>query len=196
MHEHVINGVHTWGEYSGNRPYEDQYKSIQCGQRILREKLGVYFDGRVFTPPAHKYDENTLRALEALGFEILSASSYISVEARLYYGIGKLLGRTSLFGKRISYSGQQLPGHRIRELSGALDVDMNRGNPKLKTTSTLVSEFQRARSTSPVVGIVFHHNYLNASKLRVLREFAGFLRSTPGLKFQLIEDIADGPTAF
>ena len=144
-HEHVIDGVHTWFEYSGNRPYEDQYESIQRGQRILHERLGRYFDDRVFTPPGHKYDENTLRALEALGFEILSASSYTSPQARLYYGFGKLLRRTTLAGKRVSYNGQRLPGHRLLEVSIALDVDMakdQRGNPIVKTSSQLIREFQ------------------------------------------------------
>jgi hypothetical protein len=195
MHEHVINGVHTWFEYSGNRPYEDQYESIQSGQHILRERFGSYFDDRVFTPPGHKYDENTLRALEALGFEILSASSYTSPQARLYYGFGKLLRRTSLAGKRISYSGQRLPGHRLLEVSIALDVDMakdQRGNPITKTSPQLIREFQQARRNTRVVGIVLHHSGYTPQKRDALRDFVGFLRSTPGLSFQLIEDVAEG----
>ena len=196
MHEHVSNGVHTWSEYSGNRPYEEQYESIQCGQRILRDKLGSYFDDRVFTPPGHKYDENTLRALETLGFDILSASSYTALQARLYYGVGKFLRRTSLLGRRISYNGQRLPGHQLCEVSVALDVDMSKGNPILKTPARLISEFQQARRSARVVGVVLHHNCYDPSKLEVLRDFVGFLRSTPGLSFGLIEDVADDLTTF
>jgi hypothetical protein len=193
MHEHVNNGVHTWFEYSGDRPYEDQYESIQCGQRILREKLGSCFDDQVFTPPGHKYDENTLRALEALGFQILSASSYTSPQARLYYAFGKLLGRTSLLGRRISYSGQCLPGHRLREVSVALDVDMSKdrsGNPIVKTSSRIIREYRRASRNTTVVGVVLHHSGYDRQKLETLRDFVAFLRSTPGLSFRLIEDVA------
>jgi hypothetical protein len=195
MHEHVNDGVHTWFEYSGNRPYEDQHESIQCGQRILREKLGSCFDDRVFTPPGHKYDENTLRALEALGFQILSASSYTSPQARLYYGFGKLLRRASLLGKRISYNGQRLPGHDLREISVALDVDMTkdvRGNPIAKTSTTLIREFQQASRNTRVVGIVFHHSCYDHRKQEILHELISFLRTVPGLSFRLIEDVADG----
>lgn len=195
MHEHVNDGVHTWFEYSGNRPYEDQHESIQSGQRILRQKLGSCFDDRVFTPPGHKYDENTLRALEALGFQILSASSYTSPQARLYYGFGKLLRRTSLLGKRISYNGQRLPGHDLREISVALDVDMTkdvRGNPIAKTSTRLIRELQQASRNTGIVGVVFHHSCYDHRKQEILRELISFLRSVPGLSFRLIEDVADG----
>jgi hypothetical protein len=194
MHEHVVNGVHTWFEYSGDRPYEDQHESIQCGRHILREKLGSCFDDRVFTPPGHKYDENTLKALEALGFEILSASSYTSLQARLYYEFGKLLGRTTLLGKRISYNGQWLPNHRLREISVALDVDMSkdlRGNPIVKTSSDLIREFEQASRNTRVVGIVTHHGGYDRQKLETLAEFVAWLRSTPRLAFRLIEEVAD-----
>ena len=199
VHEHVTNGVHTWFEYSGNRSYEDQHQSIQCGQRILREKLGSWFDDRVFTPPGHKYDENTLRALEALGFEILSASSYTSLPARLYYQFGKLLRRTTLFGKRISYNGRLLPGHHLREISAALDVDMTmdpQGNPIVKTSSRLIREFQQARRNTKLVGVILHHGCYDRRKLETMRDFVVFLKSTPGVSFRLIEDVAEEPEAF
>ncbi len=196
MHEHVVNGVHTWHEYSGNRPYEDQHNSIQCGQRILREKLGSFFDGRVFTPPGHKYDDNTLRALEDLGFQILSASSYTSFPARLYYKLGKLVRRDRLLGKRISYNGQLLPGHRLREISVTVDADMATnvfGNLILKTSSDLIREFRRASHVSRFVGIVLHHARYKNRGLETLRDFVGFLKSLPGVSFRLIEDIAETP---
>ena len=199
MHEHVVNGVHTWFEYSGNRPYEDQRESIQTGQRILRGKLGSCFDDRVFTPPGHKYDENTLTALEALGFEILSASSYASRQARLYYQFGKLLGRTMLLGKRISYNGRWLPGHDLREISVALDVDMSkdlRGNPIVKTPSRLIREFEEASRNTRVVGVVTHHSCYDHEKLESLREFVACLTSMPGLSFRLIEDVAEDLETF
>jgi hypothetical protein len=186
--------VHTWFEYSGNRPYEDQRESIQCGRHILREKLGSCFDDRVFTPPGHKYDENTLRTLEVLGFQIVSGSSYTSLGARLYYQLGRLLRRTTLLGKRISYNGRSLPGHDLLEISVALDVDMSkdlRGNSIVKTSSTLIREFRQTARHTRVVGILLHHSGYDRRKLETLRDFVGFLRSLPGVTFKLIEDVAD-----
>jgi len=196
MHEHVVNGVHTWFEYSGNRPYEDQHQSIQCGQRILREKLGSYFDDRVFTPPGHKLDDNTLRALESLGFQIVSASSYTSLQARLYYKVGQLLGRTNLLGKRVSYNGRWLPDHHLREISIALDVDMTMdsdGNPIVKTSSRLIREFQQARRNTSVVGVLLHHSCHDRRRQQTLRDFLSFLKSDPGVSFRFIEDVAEDP---
>jgi hypothetical protein len=199
MHEHVVNGMHTWFEYSGNRPYEDQYQSIQCGQRILSEKLGPYFDNRVFTPPGHKLDNNTLRALENLEFQIISASSYTSLQARLYYKVGRLLRRTNLLGKRVSYNGRWLPRHRLREVSVALDVDMakdSKGNPIVKTSSRLIREFRQARRKTKFVGIVLHHGCYDRRRQETLRDFLGFLKSTPGVSFRFIEDVAKDLDAF
>ncbi len=51
-------------EYAGNS-YEDQYASLEKGQKILKEHE-IHTD--IFMAPAHSYDYNTLKALRELGF--------------------------------------------------------------------------------------------------------------------------------
>lgn len=57
-------------EFSGV-PYEIQVERLATGKRILESQFGhsVYS----FIPPWGNYDENTLRAVEAAGFSIISA---------------------------------------------------------------------------------------------------------------------------
>lgn len=57
-------------EFRG-RPYEEQVERIDRGRRFLEEGLGARI--RIFIPPWNSFDTATVRALEALEFEILSS---------------------------------------------------------------------------------------------------------------------------
>ena len=56
--------LNALSEYAGNS-YEDQYASLEKGQKILKEHE-IHTD--IFMAPAHSYDYNTLKALKKLGF--------------------------------------------------------------------------------------------------------------------------------
>ena len=56
--------LNALSEYAGNS-YEDQYASLEKGQKILKEHE-IHTD--IFMAPAHSYDYNTLKALRELGF--------------------------------------------------------------------------------------------------------------------------------
>jgi hypothetical protein len=58
-HEDHRNGALTYEEFGGHRPFDDQLAAIGEGRRMLVEMLGSDFNGDVFTPPCHKYDEAT-----------------------------------------------------------------------------------------------------------------------------------------
>lgn len=53
-------------------PYDVQLKKLSAGKQILDSLLGT--DIKVFVPPFNTYDDNTLRVLESLGFEVISGS--------------------------------------------------------------------------------------------------------------------------
>ncbi|MBO5911510.1 MAG: DUF2334 domain-containing protein [Elusimicrobiaceae bacterium] len=55
-------------EFAGH-PYQLQYEKIKKGKAIL-ESHGIFTD--IFFAPSHSYDENTLKALAANGFNYLS----------------------------------------------------------------------------------------------------------------------------
>lgn len=55
-------------EFAGH-PYKEQYRRLKEGKKIL-QKHGIETD--VFFAPAHSYDNNTIKALSALGFHYIS----------------------------------------------------------------------------------------------------------------------------
>lgn len=197
-HEQEIAGEHRWSEFDGGRPYAEQLRDIADGRRLLEERLGDSFDGRIFTPPCHKYDEGTLRALAELGFEILSAGVKVDLASRLYYRVGSALGRVTLAGKRVSYHLDRVPvltpGVRLAEVSVCIDVDEDvdaHGHKIDKSLEVLWREFERCSARLPVVGVMLHHGrYGTPQKLGTLRGFVRRLKNHPGVRFRSIQEIA------
>jgi hypothetical protein len=194
-HERRHGARSRWDEFGGHRPYPDQYGSIAAGRARLDALLGSALSGRVFTPPAHKYDAETLRALVELGFSVLSSSVHPQPLARIANAAGRALGRVDLFNRSISYHPAIVPGTSLREISVAIDVDEDEnwlGRRRIKGTQDLVREFARARRVLPIVGVMLHHDtYANGRKIATLRDFLQRLKADPKVRFATIEDLAD-----
>jgi hypothetical protein len=194
-HEHTVGGERSFAEFSGGRSLADQQAAIGRGRELLQARLGEDLGPAVFTPPCHKYDRNTLRALQALGFTVFSAGLQTAPAARAYYALGRGLRRVSFLGKRVSYHGARIPGTTLLELSGAIDVDEEcdaRGEKIRKSAEDLHAEWQRLEPLGlPVVGVMLHHqNYVDHGKLEALRGFLGYLRRDPRVRFRSLESIA------
>lgn len=159
-HFQIIDGEQVNSEFGGGRPFEEQLAVIREGRDALQRDLGESFSPDMFTPPCHKYDDETLRALGDLGFSILSAGIRTDLPSLVYYAIGRLLGRVSFLGKRVSYNLRRTPDVRLCEISCSIDVhediDPNGGRID-KTVDMLWDEFQSFRRRLPAVGIMLHH---------------------------------------
>lgn len=193
-HEQRLGGERVWSEFAGGRSYDAQHADIAAGRRLLEERLGPELDADVFTPPCHKYDAQTLRALAALGFTVLSAGVRTDRLSRLYYAAGRALGRVSLLGARVSYHGAATPVAGLAEVSCCIDVDEDQdaaGNKLVKDAERLGAEFAAARAVLPVVGVMLHHErYQEPGRLETLRRFVAALREDPAVRFAPLPAIA------
>jgi len=61
-------GIHSYSEFAG-LPLVEQQRRLELGRRLL-EKRGLH--ARVFMPPAHGFDRNTLKAMKKVGLEALT----------------------------------------------------------------------------------------------------------------------------
>jgi len=198
QHAQVLRGRPVYSEFAGGRPYAEQHRDIAAGRDRLRAALGDAFDASIFTPPCHKYDGSTVRALQALGFRVLSAGVRIDLPARLFYRFGRALGRATLLGQRISYHPgprRGVPGEPpLVDVSVCIDVDEEKdatGARIEKDADRLWREFERARTRTDCVGVMLHHDlYDRAGKLAALRTFVGRLKAEPGVRFATIGAIA------
>ncbi len=195
-HKQVIGGREEFSEFDGGRGLDDQRRDIEAGRRVLERMLGADFDGRIFTPPCHKYDEATLRALEDVGVEVLSAGVRTGRGARCYYRVGGLLRRVAFLGKRVSYHGRRIPRTTLVEVSACIDVDMHYGAEVERGLDDLWREFEHCRTRLDVVGVMLHHAcYTRESKVVTLRRFVERLQADPGVTFRSIQDVAAAAAA-
>ncbi len=69
-YSHQMREYETWTEFTG-MDYARQLDKLSKGKKLLEEMIGTTVT--TFIPPYNTYDLNTLKALEVLGFSILSA---------------------------------------------------------------------------------------------------------------------------
>lgn len=185
-HCQEIEGVRVATEFAGQRSFESQFRDIEEGRNRLSAALGDSFSPDIFTPPCHKYDAQTLRALGDLGFATLSAGVRGDWGSQAYYRIGRALGRIELLGKRVSYHQRRTPDSRLTEVSVSIDVheDVDRlGRRMDKTVEHLWLEFDYVRSRLPAVGVMLHHQACDTpGKQQALRDFAHRLVGDPAVR--------------
>jgi len=193
-HQQDLRGRQRWSEFAGGRAYEEQLADIRAGRELLRGELGHAFDADVFTPPCHKYDATTLRALRELGFRTLSAGVRVDAAARLYYRLGGALGRISLLGGRVSYHGRPTPGGGLTEVSVCIDVDEDqdlRRRKLVKDDGRLWRELETCSAVLPAVGVMLHHaRYDDEDRLATLRRFVRRLKQHPRVRFDTLPAVA------
>ena len=132
--------------------------------------------------------------LAELGFEILSAGVRFDPLSRTYYGAGRLLGRVSWLGRRVSYHGRRLPGGALAEYSVCIDVDEDvdaAGHRVEKDADRLWAEFVACRAARRTIGIMLHHDrYADPTAVDVLRTFLRRVKGEAGVRFGTIGDFA------
>ncbi|MFK7897267.1 MAG: DUF2334 domain-containing protein [Myxococcota bacterium] len=185
-HFQIIDGERVTSEFGGGRPFEEQLDAIREGRNALVQELGDSFSPDMFTPPCHKYDEQTLRALGDEGFSILSAGIRADLPSRIYYAIGRALGRVSFLGKRVSYNLKRTPDPRLVEISCSIDVheDCGADGERIdKTADMLWAEFEFFRARLPAVGIMLHHQACETpEKQSALKQFVERLQRDPDVR--------------
>ncbi len=183
-HEMVVRGKRVWREFGPERCYAAQLADIVSGKAILEDRLGPI---TLFTPPQHKYDGNTLRALERSGFETLSAASYPTRGHRVAYAIGRALGRSSFGPHGVSRHGGWRSDARLFEASVSVAID-DGGALRLLPGQIATQAGIAARQTS-LVGFMLHHHVF-ASQIPMLAAFADKLRLLDTHRFSRIADLA------
>jgi predicted deacetylase len=189
-HEMMVNGRREFYEFGPERGYDEQLQVILAGREILRQQLGEAFGGEVFTPPRHRYDRNTLKALRAAGVTILSASSYPDLRHRVAYRLGRAMGLSNLGRPGVPYHGAVRPDCGLFELSISVPVDD--GVRTGASAADVMEMIAKASRTTSTIGLMFHHHaYASAADQAFLRELAGRLTATPNVSFHRLSELRD-----
>lgn len=188
-HQMMVRGKLEYYEFGPERTYEQQLADIREGAEILRRRMGDDSALKVFTPPRHRYDRNTLRALKASGFQVLSASSYTTAAHRIAYGAGRALGLSNLGRPGVSYHGAVRPDCGLYELSIAVGVDS--GSVVLGPVESILDRVAQARTHVRDLGLMFHHYaYGGEEGTRYLNTLLDRLTELPDVSFHRILDLS------
>ncbi|MGZ6019663.1 MAG: DUF2334 domain-containing protein [Phenylobacterium sp.] len=189
-HEMQVRGQTEYYEFGPERTYAQQLADIAAGKALLRDRLGADEELRVFTPPRHRYDRNTLKAIRETGFSVLSASSYTSLPHRLAYGVGRLLGLTNLGRPGVPWHGRCRPDSGLFELSVAVGVD---DGAKLSGgVDDVMAGIALSRRHTSTVGLLFHHEvFARPGAEGFLDDLLGRLQRLPDVSFHTLGDLYD-----
>lgn len=189
-HEMMVRGRRDLREFGPEKSLAEQKADIAEGLEILRTRLKGGPDVRVFTPPRHKYNRDTILAVAAAGHTVFSAAFYPTAHHRLAYRLGRRLGMSSIRHHGISYHGRLRPEAPVAELSISVAVDD--GIDLLCPGDSIAGAIRVASANDGTVGLMFHHDlYGTPERAAELRLLADRLAAPDLSCFQLLTEIAD-----
>jgi hypothetical protein len=193
-HRMVVGDKVLKREFGPELDFQSQDGLIREGRAILAEKLGTETPVKVFTPPQHKYDRNTVRAAAEAGHQVFSAASYPDLTHQAAYLFGRAFGLSSYGHQGVSYHGRQRPEGRIREVSISIDVDD--GKAVRWPAAELAQGLQGAAKRTQEIGLMFHHEiYGGADGAETLRAIVSVLDTLPKSALKKLGDMGGGQVA-
>ncbi len=189
-HEMIVSGKTEFYEFGPERDLAAQHSVIEQGRAIMMEKLGDVMESRLFTPPRHRFNRDTLTALGRTGFGILSSSSYPRTMHQMAYRTGRAFGLTNIGRGGVSWHGRIRPEAPLLELSISVAVDD--GSPCERRIADILAAITRARAVTPFVGLMFHHEaWAPGACDDFIPRLADALAVLPDVQFATLGQIAD-----
>lgn len=189
-YNHNCSNPHQKFEFGGDRNFEDQFNDIKKGKEILDKTFGNLWNP-VFTFPYGTFNQETLKALDALEYEIISSKIKFDLKARLKNATGKMLGQDMILGKKINFHPDFRKGYKFREISVSANLIKKYTGESTAihfSLDEIMEQVMLAAKYTNVIGILFHHRFhgdhLNMTEKLIL------LLKEKGYRFSTFKDIS------
>ena len=154
---------HEKGEFGGRRSYEEQFIDLRRGKEKMESMFKEDFFP-VITVPWDLYNKATIKAADQLGFKVFCVHYDYRISRRLFYSLGRVLGRGQLLGKSISNHLKYYPGTQMVQVDTAISLikryfDLFGNECDFFSIEDILSAFRRVRKLIPVVVFLLHHKY-------------------------------------
>lgn len=165
LHQHGWQHVNhqTQGkkcEFGSERSFAQQLHDIASGKQRLEELLEErFFPG--FTPPWNRCTDDTLRALDQLGFQVFSADR----------------------------NGQARDGCHFREISVTLDLYRWKGGVAMKSPEEIIEALVAQLASGDLIGLLLHHKVMDDAAFELLDSLLAQLSRYPNVRFHRFETI-------
>lgn len=148
-------------EFGGNRNLNDQLASIKAG----KELMDSYFDSEwspVFTFPYGTYNYDTLKAVDAMGYKVISGKINYNRKNLIKNTAGRMLGSNFLFNKKISYHNLKRRNFTFKEFSVSANL-IKKYIDDQKAIHYNIAEIRQqimvSAKHSSITGLLFHHRF-------------------------------------
>jgi len=158
-HEHLGRKY----EFGPSRSFDQQYLDIENGKKILEEAFGSAFSP-VFTPPWNRCTIETFRAVDRLGFQVLSRFQGDSPAG----------------------------GYKFHEVSVTLDLYRWQGGAAIKSPIELLDELILQLEKLPRIGIMLHHKVMDEEAYELLSLLLDELCLSRAIKFHTFQSLLRG----
>ncbi len=160
-YDHTIKNEQRKGEFGGQRTYDEQYADIKAGKDLMNQ----YFSDQwfeCFNFPYAPYNPAAIKAVNDVGYKVLSSHYNSEWKRRIFYFVGHVLRKGYLLNHHVSWNLRQYPGTSLFE------IDMNAGfickYTNEQTGSEMLSvedlvELTRKYFGQRTIGILLHHRY-------------------------------------
>lgn len=185
---------HGRGEFGDGRTYQQQYDDLARGKKRMEQLFGADFFPMI-TIPFGVYNQDTVRAADALGFKVCCVHFNYRLSRRLFYKLGRLLGRGQLLGRGISNHLRNYPGTSMFEIDSALSFikkyyDDYGTDCEFETCDDMLRHFDRFERFIPVIVILLHHRYHNSpEKIALVERVVDGLRERKYVSFSSYAEI-------
>ncbi|HEY6195378.1 MAG TPA: glycosyltransferase [Candidatus Eisenbacteria bacterium] len=160
---HELNG--TKSEFGANRSYAQQLEDIARGKRLLEQAFPDRFHA-VFTPPWNRCTEDTLHALDQLGFRVLSRSR----------------------------GHAEATGHRFREIPITLDLFRWKGGVVLRPSDEILADLMSQMNEGVTIGLMLHHQVMGPDAFAFLEDLLDELIRYPVVRFHTFRSLMSSIT--
>jgi peptidoglycan/xylan/chitin deacetylase (PgdA/CDA1 family) len=148
-------------EFGISRNFAEQLSDLTTGQKIMNEAFGEnWFPA--FIPPWNRCMETTHRALDELGFRVLS----------------KLRG-----------SQPPVTGFQFREISVTLDIFRWQNGATLKSSEEIYAELAKQISQGVPIGIMLHHKVMTDEAFLFIEGLLDELKQSPAVSFHSFKSL-------
>lgn len=148
-------------EFGASRTYDEQLADIARGRERMTEAFGPNWFP-VFIPPWNRCTEETLRAIDHLGFRALSAKQGRSVAT----------------------------GYRFEEISITLDIYRWNDGARMKSPEEIAVELVGQLARRQPIGVVLHHKVMDDQAFFFLGSLMDTLAAHPAVSFHTFQSLA------
>jgi peptidoglycan/xylan/chitin deacetylase (PgdA/CDA1 family) len=153
-------------EFGVSRTYAEQLADVARGQARMTEAFGTNWFP-VFIPPWNRCTEETLRAVDHLGFRALSAKRGDSA----------------------------VTGYRFAEISITLDLYRWKGGARLKSPEDVVDELITQTSGQQTIGVSLHHKVMDEHAFSFLDSLLDTLAADLSVRFHTFQSLLQSERA-